>query len=200
MSKIPVWDRQFAVWSNAAQMRQAELVRILSDLTTRGEETMSEVRAQAGEQVERARRRVEELPGAVLDELRRRLNVLDLATKTDVEAQSKLERKRVNAVAKEIRKTHHSRDQEMLRTLRAQLREELEIFAAAIADDLFSLDDPPPATSGDHTAFDDALDELATEDDIELVSYDDLRFAEDDDDLDGSGMEIRHSYTDATDE
>lgn len=171
MSKIPVWDRQVAVWSNAAQMRQAEFVRILSDVTTRGEETMGEVRARALEQVERTRRRLEELPAALADEFRRRINVLELATKQDVEAQSKLERKRVTAVAKEIRETHHNHDEEMLRTLRAQLREELEIFAAAIADDLFSLDEPPPATTRG-----------AGEDDIELVSYDDMRLEDDDDD------------------
>lgn len=188
MSQFPVWDRQFAAWSNAAQLRQAQLRQIVSDATTRGEETLTEARAQALDQVERTRRRIEELPAALVDEFRRRMNVLDLATKHDVEAQSRLERKRVAAVAKEIRDAHHNHDEELLRTLRSELKEELEIFAAAIADDLFSLDEPPPATTRGASA-----------DDIELDSYDDTRLDDDDDDLDGSDIAVRHSYYDTPD-
>lgn len=195
MSQFPVWDRQFAAWSNAAQLRQDQLRQIVSDLTTRGEETMSEVRAQTLEYVEQARRRVEELPAALADEFRRRVNVLDLATKHDVEAQSKLGRNRVSAVAKEIRDAHHNHDEELLRALRSELKEELEIFAAAIADDLFAIDEPAPANpQARRDVIDDGAD---SEDELELDSYDETRFSDDDDiDLNGSGTGMRHSYLD----
>lgn len=201
MSQFPVWDRQFAAWSNSAQLRQDQLREIVSDLTTRGEETMSEVRAQALEYAEQARRRLEELPAALADEFRRRMNVLDLATKHDVEAQSKLGRKRVAAVSKDIRDEHRNHDEELLRTLRAELREELEIFAAAIADDLFSLDEPSTAPARGNGDSGDNFDEpLESEGAIELDSYDDPRFAGDDDiDRDDSEVGMRHSYLDTTD-
>ena len=43
---------------------------------------------------------------------------------------------------------------------------------------------------------------LRSEDDIELVSYDEVRFSDDDDDidLDDLGMGTRHSYSDVADE
>src|SRR4029079_10317501 len=142
MSKFPAWDRQFAAWSDAAQLRQAQVRRVVSEITTLGEQTTRDVRAKAVAQAERTRRRCEELPRALVSDLRRRMNVLDLATKQDVEVQSKLGRKRMSAITKEIREAHHNHDEELLRTLRAELREELEIFAAAIADDLFAIDEP----------------------------------------------------------
>jgi hypothetical protein len=184
MSQFPVWDRQFAAWSDAAQLRQDQFRRIVSELTTRGEATTSEVRAKAVAQAERTRRRCEELPRAMLDELRRRMNVLDLATKHDVET--------------EFRDAHRSHDEELLQTLRSELREELATFAAAIDDDLFAIDEPAPADPrGRRGGFDDGLD---SEDDVELVSYDDPRFSDDDGDLSGSGMGMRHSHLDPTDE
>jgi hypothetical protein len=198
MSQFPAWGRQFAAWSDVVQLRQAEFRRIVSELTMRGEETTSEVRAKAVAQVERTRRRCEELPRALVDELRRRVNVLDLATKQDVEVQSKLGRKRLSVVAKEVREANQNHDDDLLRTLRSELREELEIFAAAIADDLFATDEPPPADPRGRRGEID--DELESDDEIDLVSYDDAGFSDDDDDSDlSSGMEMRHSHLDPTD-
>ncbi len=199
MSQFLAWDRQLAAWTNAAQLRRSQLREAASGLAARGEEATSEFRARAAEYAERTRSRCEEVPRAMVDELRRRVNVLDLATKRDVEAQSKLGRKRLSAVVKEFRESQRGHDQELLGLLRAELREELETFAAAIADDLFAMDDPPKRPGELQRPSDGFDDDIGDDDEIDLVSYE-MAFSENDEiDLTVDGIAMR-SLLDAPDD
>jgi hypothetical protein len=90
--------------------------------------------------------------------------VLDLATKHDVEVQSKLGRSRVSFVLKEFLEAQRAHDEELLKSLRSEIQEELQCFAAAIDDDLFA---PVAPASAD-------LDGGEVEDvdeDLDLVDY-----------------------------
>ena len=142
MRQFPAWDRQLAAWTNAAQSSRSQLRETMAGLATLGEETTREFRARATERVERTRNRCEEIPRAMAAELRRRINVLDLATRQDVEQQNQL-------------------DEGLLESFRAELRETLESFATAIADDLFGIDGLPTSSG---PAF--------VDDDIDIATYD----------------------------
>src|SRR5205823_668518 len=72
-------------------------------------------------------------------------NVLDLATRDDVAVQSKLGRNRVSFVLKEFLETQRDHDEALLESLRSELREELQSFAAVVEDNLFAIDEQPPA-------------------------------------------------------
>ena len=143
MAHLPAWDRQLAAWTRAAQSGPSQLREAMAGLATLGETTTRELRERAAARAERTRNRCEEIPRAMAAELRRRINVLDLATRTDVEQQLKI-------------------DEGLLESFRAELRETLESFATAIADDLFGIDQLP-ASSG--PAFVDDYD-------IDLAAYD----------------------------
>jgi hypothetical protein len=105
--------------------------------------------SRAVELAEVTRTRCEELPGAIVGEFRRRVNPLDLATKHDVETQSRLGRNRVSFVLKEFLEEQRSHDEALLASLRAELREELQSFAAALSDDLLVIDAPAPLIETD---------------------------------------------------
>lgn len=137
MPQFPQWERQLATWTDAASLRRSQLSEAVAGLA----------------------RRVEELPRVVVDEIRRRVNVLDLATKRDVEVQSKLGRSRVSFVLKEFLEAQRVHDEELLKSLRSEIQEELQCFAAAIDDDLFA----PVAASGPD------LDD--GDEDLDLVDY-----------------------------
>jgi hypothetical protein len=147
MPQFPPWHRQIAAWPEAARLRQSQLRQVVSEL--------------AG----RTRSRCEQLPVAMVGELRRRVNVLDLATKHDVAAQSRLGRNRVSFVLKEFLDAQRDHDEALLESLRSELREELQSFAAAIDDDLFATDDQPPST--------DALAPKRAPADLDLTDDDD---------------------------
>jgi hypothetical protein len=186
-----------AALTDAAQRRQSQVRQAASDLATRGRGTTGEISARAVDLAGRTRSRCEQVPRAVVDELRRRMNVLDLATKQDVEAQTKLARSRVSFVLKEFLEAQRGHDAALLESLRAELREELASFAAAIDDDLFAIDDlqPPSTEPGAPRRPTTDLDDLEDDedDDIDLVALEDL-------DLTDDGMTIHHSLLDATDD
>ena len=141
MPQFPDWKRHLAALTDAAQMRQTQVRLFASDLAAHGRASTGEFTARAVDLAGRTRTRAEQLPGAMIGELRQRLNVLDLATKQDVEAQTKLARSRVSFVLKEFLEAQRGHDEELLESLRSELREELQSFAAAIDDDLFEMDD-----------------------------------------------------------
>ncbi len=197
MSQFPPWPRQIAAWPEGARLRQSQLRRVVSELTARAKEAGSAVPASAVELAGRTRSRCEQLPGAMVGELRRRVNVLDLATKHDVAAQSRLGRNRVSFVLKEFLEAQRGHDEALFESLRSELREELQSFAAAIDDDLFATDDQPPSTDVGAARrppadLDDPTDDDDEDDEIDLVDCEPIRSADDELDLMGDGVTIRN--------
>jgi len=175
MPQFPQWKQQLAAWTDAASVRGAQLSEAVSELTTRAERVTGAIPTGVVDVAERARHRIGELPRTITDAIRRRVNVLDLATKRDVELQSKLGRSRVSFVLKEFLEAQRVHDEELLQSLRAEIQEELQCFAAAIDDDLFApLAPAAPDLDGDG---DDAPD------DVDLVDYRELERADDEIDL-----------------
>jgi hypothetical protein len=158
------WKEQVAAWTNAARLRESQVRKLISELT------------------ERTRTRCEQLPGEFVEEIRRRVNILDLATRGDVETVSKLGRSRVSFVLKEFLEAQEGRDAALLTSVRSEIREQLESFAAVIDDDLFATV-PPPAPAHrpkQPPAEMDFLDDEDEEDD--LVDYYGMRLPDEDED------------------
>ena len=86
--------------------------------------------------------------------IRRRINVLDLATRQDVETQTRVARTRVSYLLKDFLEEQRVRERRLLESLRSELHEELRSFAAAIDDDLFTVDDKPAGVPKPGTGFD----------------------------------------------
>ena len=160
------WKEQVAAWTDAARLRESQVRELISDLT------------------DRTRTRCEQLPGEIVEEIRRRVNILDLATRGDVETVSKLGRSRVSFVLKEFLEAQEGRDAALLKSLRSEIREQLESFAAVIDDDLFATVPPPaPARRPKQPPADiDFLDDEDEDDD--LVDYYGMRLPDDEDDED----------------
>ena len=191
MPQFPSWKQQMAAWTDAAQLCQAQLSDAVSDLGARGRDVTRDIPARAIELAEQTRGRCEQIPRSIVDGIRRRINVLGLATKQDVEAQSKLGRNRVSYVLKRFLEEQRAHEEELLESLRSELREELETFAAAIDDNLFTIDKlPPVASTGVEADLDELLDADDDDDvDIELVAYDEL-LGEGEGDGDGDEFEL----------
>src|SRR2546425_10931051 len=92
MPEFPSWKRPNVGFPEAVQLGRSQLGRVVSDLRAGAGLATRAVPTRAVEIAEQTRGRFEQLPGVVLGELRRRVNLLDLATKQDVAAQSKLGR------------------------------------------------------------------------------------------------------------
>ena len=136
---------------------------------------------------EQTRTRCEQLPGEIVEEIRRRINVLDLATRNDVESVTKLGRSRVSFVLKEFLEAQQGRDEALLRSVRSEIREQLESFAAVIDDDVFAAVPPPnPAGRSPESppAEIDFLDDDESDDEDDLVDYYGMRLTDEDDDED----------------
>jgi hypothetical protein len=151
MREFPGWKRPIVDWSEVAQLGQSQVQQVVADLST-GTSVVRAIPSRAVQVAGLTRRRCEQLPSVIVGELRRRVNPLDLATKHDVEGQSKLGRNRVSFVLKEFLEEQLRHDQALIASIRAELREELETFAAALNDTVFAVDAPsPPAkTQGPH--------------------------------------------------
>jgi hypothetical protein len=149
MPEFPPWKRQMAGWTDAAQLRQSQLRQVVSELAARAGNAASSIPASALELAERTRSRCEQLPRAMVGELSRRVNVLDLATKHDVELQSRLGRNRVSFVLSEFLEAQRGYEEALVESLRSELREELQSFAAAVDDNLFAIDEQPSSTDDD---------------------------------------------------
>jgi len=183
MPQFPTWERQMAAWMDATQMRQAQLRDAVSDLVARAREATSTIPAGALGLARQTRTRIEQFPGAVAGELHRRVNLLGLATRQDVETQSRLGRNRVSFVLQEFLEAQRGHERELLESLRSELREELQSFAAAVDDNLFAVDDTtmtmdlmaPRRSPADR----DYLMDDDDEDDVDLVGYDASAAADD---------------------
>jgi hypothetical protein len=170
-----------AAVTDAVQQRQAQVRALITDLTERGRVATGELSERVTSLAEDVRGRVEAVPAALLDELRRRLNVLDLASKTDLQVQSQLGRSRVSTVLKEFLVEQREREAELLDALRTEFRDELQSLTAAIQDDMFAIETPARPDPAD--ALTALLDEMEEEDDLDLVSLDEID-ASDDGELD----------------
>ncbi|TML19341.1 MAG: hypothetical protein E6G39_01725 [Actinobacteria bacterium] len=87
-------------------------------------------------------------------------------------------------VLKEFLEAQRDHDEALLESLRSELREELQSFAAAVDDNLLAIDEQPPSTAsrGPRRSRAD-VDYLPDDDEIDLD--------EDDIDLTGDGATIR---------
>ncbi len=149
MPQLQDWKRKITAWTDTAPPSPAEVGRAVTGLAVR-------------------------VPMSIVGQLRRRLNVLGLATKDDVARQSKLGRSRVSHELKEFLEAQRVHDEALLASLRAEIHEELQSLAAALDDDVFDDDEPLRAT--DHRrprrdaldAYDDGEIDL-DDDDIELT-------------------------------
>jgi len=133
-----------------------------------------QVPSATAEAFERTRTQVGRAPRFVVDEIRRRINLLDLATRHDVAAQSKLARNRVSHVLNEFLEEQRARDDELRETLRAEQREELQSFVAAIADGILAMDSTRPAPPARDADLDDLLLYEEEDDEIDFTSLDDV--------------------------
>jgi hypothetical protein len=191
MPQFPLWEQQVAAMTDAVQLRQAQLNQVVSDLVARARDVTNSIPAGAAEIASRTRRRLEHLPdpASVVEEIRRRVNLLELATRGDVEVQSRLGRNRVSFVLQEFLDAQRGHDATLLETLRTELREELQTFAAAVDDNLFSVGGDPPALDAraprrtsadlDYLLDDDDEEDDDDEDDMDLVDYDGTLAADD---------------------
>jgi hypothetical protein len=109
-----------------------------------------------------ARTAGEQLPKSIVDEVRRRMNWLDLATKHDVEVQSRIGRKRVSTALNAFLEAQHEHERELLEALRTEIRAELESLASALHDDAF-----------DGETYDDELDLDTDGDELDEEDFDD---------------------------
>ena len=139
-------------------------VRDVADtLIEQGRSTVNEV-------VDNVRGRFETLPtvpSAMVDELRRHLNMSELATKDDVEYESRMAGRRMATLMESFVAEQRARDDALLESVRNEIREELNGYADAAKDgagvdfgDLGALD-----------YYDDEADELDLE---ELSDFDGL--------------------------
>jgi hypothetical protein len=176
MPQFPSWKLPTAAWTDAVGSRTSQLRDVLGDLATRGRDATGDLTTRAG---------------GFVDEVRRRINVLDLATKQDVEAQTRVARNRVSYVLKEFLEEQRGHEQQLLETLRTELHEELQSFAAAIDDDLFAVDDKPDAARTRSSA----LDFLDDDDD----DIDEFEALDDEFDISDDGTMIRRALLDAAD-
>src|SRR5262245_61445008 len=119
--------------------------------------------------------------------------VFGLASKADVEFQSRLTRRKTTTALKEILEAQRAQA-ERLEQLSAELREELQSFATAMNDQLFALERATPSRRAALDEFDDEDDE-DDEDDLDLMSYDEL-FDDDScgDDSCGDGEDVDLAY------
>jgi hypothetical protein len=193
MPQFPSGKLPTAAWTDAVGSRTSQLRDALADLASRGRDATDGMTTRATDLLGRTRDRCEAAPRALVGEFRRRVNVLDLATKQDLEAQTRMARNRVSYVLKEFLEEQRGHEQQLLEALRTELHEELQSFAAAIDDDLFAAGvDTPSAEKRSSTL--DFLDE--DDDEFDLDEYEAL---DDEFDISDDGTTIRQSLLDAAD-
>jgi hypothetical protein len=142
--QIPDWKQQAAAWKGAAES-------FVSDVAARGRR----------------------LPDNVVSEFRRRVNVLGLATREDVAMQHRLARRRMTVALKEFSDAQRNHDQQLIETLRIELRDELQSLVSALDDDVF-VEDPIEALDARTRRARSELDDLDDPDDLDLLALDDL--------------------------
>lgn len=152
MPQLPDLKQQVATWTEAAQS-------FASDVAARGRR----------------------FPEGVLEEFRKRLNVLGLATREDVEMQSRIARKRISLVLKGFTDAQRTHDLQLIQSLRAELREELQGLIQALDDEILvdePLDSLDAIEASRRRRWSD-LDDIDDPDDLDLLALEDLHLAED---------------------
>src|SRR3954465_11552247 len=104
MPQFPDLRQQVRAWTEAAATRSVELRDAIVD------------------SVDRTRQRVEEFPELAIGELRQRLNVLDLATRDDLEYELRSERARDAAMLNDFLVAQRQRDEQFGARLWAEMR------------------------------------------------------------------------------
>jgi hypothetical protein len=107
-----------------------------------------------------------------LSEVRRQVS-LDLATRHDVEVQGQMTRKTLAHTLNQFLETQAVRDEQLIDSVKAEIREVLENVIAALDDDMY--DEPVEAA-----LIDDADDDFAVDHPLDLVSLDDIDFEAED--------------------
>jgi hypothetical protein len=172
MPQFPDWKQQVAMLTGAAEERRAQLAATVAEFAARAREmTAGAIPSNVHVLADRTRAQLEHLPATIAGEMRRRVNVLGLATREDVAAQSRLGRNRVSFVLKEFLDQQRVHDEALLATLRSELQEELQSFAAAIDDELFAARPATPAVDAGVPDRRGGL--LDDDDDVELAGFDD---------------------------
>jgi hypothetical protein len=170
------WRQQIAASIEAARVRHAEVVRALTEVVDRGRELGNEASSGAQESLAQVRARLEALPRQIVDDARERLNFLSLATRRDVELESRRNRKRLANALNELLEAERARDDRLREAVVSGVREQLESFTSALNDDAF-FDVPLPADRRSAMRTREYLDELDDPDEDELLAlegvYDD---------------------------
>ena len=104
---------------------------------------------------------------AVLDALRRRMNVLGFATRDDVEREGRLLRKRVTVLLERFADAQGTRDESLVESLKAELREAIQSLIAVLDDELYAED--PVVAVGAYPS----LDDIDEPDELDLRALDD---------------------------
>ncbi|HTL87525.1 MAG TPA: hypothetical protein VL856_20240 [Acidimicrobiia bacterium] len=191
MPQFPDWKQQLAAWTEATRRRQSQVGEALGDLAARGRQTTSDLTERATDLAGSTRDRAFQLPTTIVEQVRTRLNLLGLATREDLEEQSRLGRNRVAYVINEFLEVQREHDQELRDSLRTQFHEELlSLRLEDEKDDVIVLEpdialDIPRARNLRHDEFDDVDDDDLDldDDDEEFDLFDDDFVLEDDDAL-----------------
>jgi hypothetical protein len=191
MPQFPQWKPQLAAWTEATRRRQSQVGEAFGDLAARGRQTTGDFTERATDLAGATRDRVLQLPTSVVGHVRTRLNLLGLATRDDLEEQSRLGRNRVAYVINEFLEAQREHDQELRDSLRAQFHEELLSLRLDDdgKDDVVVLEpdmalDIPRTRNLRHDEFDDVDDDdLDLDDDEDYDLFDDDFELEDDDAL-----------------
>jgi hypothetical protein len=167
------WRQEIGAAVEAARIRHAEIVRALTDLVERGRELGNEASAGAQEGLAHVRARLEALPKEIVDDARERLNFLALATRHDVELESRRNRKRLANALNDLLEAERARDERLRESLVSTMREQLESFASVLSDEAF-LDASLPLDRRSPMSTQSYLDELDDPDEEELRALDEL--------------------------
>ena len=167
---------QVAAWTDAAQSGPTQVLHALSDLAERSLQAGGDVSLTLVEFAGQARMRLATLPSTLGDDIRRFFNPLGLATRGDIELQSRRQRNRVSAVLKEFLEAQRGRDEALRDSLLGELREQLQSFASAIDDDDFDFDfeNSLSALKPRRAPTEPADFEYLDDDELELGSYQEI--------------------------
>ena len=132
---------QLVDWTDAAKaLGETHVRQVVSDLAERVTEAPGAIPASVVGLAERTRSSCERLSRAMVGELRRRVNVLNTATRHDVEARSKPVSGRAGSVVNAFREVPEGYDGAVRASLRS-LRKEMSRCAASIDESLLAVAD-----------------------------------------------------------
>jgi hypothetical protein len=204
MPQFPTWKPPVGAVVDAVQARGSQVRDAAADVVDHGRQTRDDVTAKIVDVANTARTHGEQLPRSLYDEFRRRMNWLDLATKQDVETQTRLGRRRLTLALNEFLAAQREHEKELLDRFRTEIRAELEGLASALNDDAFEEATFDDDEYDDDDLYDDELDLAALVGDDRPPSRHqrndlDYDLDDEDDEIDLTADEIafRHSVLEA---